>query len=46
MEEQARKLFKGEVEKFYIISKVPRIWFETSLYNWNNPSSLRNTKMT
>jgi hypothetical protein len=23
MEEQARKLFKGEVEKFYIISKSP-----------------------
>ena len=31
---------KEKVEKFYIVSKVPHIWSETSLYIWNNPLSL------
>jgi len=46
MEEQERKLFKWEVEKFYIISKVSNTWSKTSLHTWNNPINLENTKIT
>jgi hypothetical protein len=46
MEEQGRKLFEWEVEKFNIIAKSHKTWSKTSLYTWNNPPSLGNTKIT